>query len=209
MPKRLSSTSQFFILVVVTVLLILIAKMIGGNVPQPDITNSASPSPAPSAAYEPQANQAVIRTDKGDITLELYPNEAPKTVENFKALAKRNYYNEVIFHRVIREFMIQTGDPTGTGAGGESASGGDFADEINNHKVDMGALAMANRGPNTNGSQFFIVTESAQSHLDGKHTVFGKVTAGMDVVRAIGAAPVDANDKPTTDIKMQSIVVGE
>jgi len=132
---------------------------------------------------------AVIETDKGIIKLELFTNDAPKTVENFVKLASENFYDEIKFHRVISDFMIQTGDPlskdddpTNDGTGGPGYS---FEDEINFHKVEVGSLAMANSGPNTNGSQFFIVTESAQPHLDGKHTVFGKVLEGMEVVRSI------------------------
>lgn len=205
MPKRLSPTKQFFIIVAFTIVLILIAKMIGGSVPQSNPNPSPSPSNPASETLVPQDNEIIIRTDKGDITIELYPGDAPKTVENFTTLAKRNYYNGIIFHRVMKDFMIQTGDPTGTGRGGESANGADFADEFNSHKIDVGTVAMANRGPNTNSSQFFIVTEKAQPLLDGKHTAFGKVVAGMDVVRAIAAVPVGANDKPVTDVKIQSI----
>lgn len=132
---------------------------------------------------------AVIETNKGNIKLELYTNDAPKTVENFVKLANENFYDEIKFHRVIPDFMIQTGDPLskndnpdddGTGGPGYS-----FEDEINFHKVEAGSLAMANSGPNTNGSQFFIVTESSQPHLDGKHTVFGRVIEGMEVVKNI------------------------
>ena len=132
---------------------------------------------------------AVIETNKGNIKLELYTNDAPKTVENFVKLANENFYDEIKFHRVIPDFMIQTGDPLskndnpdddGTGGPGYS-----FEDEINSHKVEVGSLAMANSGPNTNGSQFFIVTESSQPHLDGKHTVFGRVIEGMEVVKNI------------------------
>jgi cyclophilin family peptidyl-prolyl cis-trans isomerase len=206
MTQRYSSTTQFLILVVITIVLIVIAKMIGGNVPQ--TTSSPTPSNEGAGVTQNQATQATITTDKGDITIELYPNDAPKTVENFTTLAKRNYYNGIIFHRVMKDFMIQTGDPTGKGTGGESAFGGAFADEINSHKIDVGTVAMANSGPNTNGSQFFIVTEEPQPHLDGKHTVFGKATAGMDVVRAIAAVPVDqTTQKPLTDIKIQSISI--
>ncbi len=132
---------------------------------------------------------AVIETNKGNIKLELFTNDAPKTVENFVKLASENFYDETKFHRVISDFMIQTGDPlskdddpSNDGTGGPGYS---FEDEINSHKVEVGSLAMANSGPNTNGSQFFIVTERAQPHLDGKHTVFGKVLEGMEVVRSI------------------------
>ena len=126
--------------------------------------------------------QAVLHTSEGAIELELYPNEAPKTVENFRKLARDGFYEGVIFHRVIPDFMIQGGDPTGTGTGGP---GYEFEDEFNEHRVVRGALAMANAGPNTNGSQFFIVTAEATPWLDGKHTVFGKVTSGMDVLTSI------------------------
>ena len=137
--------------------------------------------------------QAIIRTNHGPIHLELYPDDAPKTVNNFVKLADDGFYDRVIFHRVIPDFMIQGGDPTGTGSGGPGYT---FEDEFNDHKVERGALAMANAGPNTNGSQFFIVTTEAAPWLDGKHTVFGRVTAGMDVVDRISELPRDARDKP-------------
>jgi cyclophilin family peptidyl-prolyl cis-trans isomerase len=136
---------------------------------------------------------AVLHTNHGAIAIELFPNEAPKTVENFTKLARERFYDGVTFHRVIPDFMIQGGDPTGTGSGGPGYS---FEDEINEHKVVRGALAMANAGPNTNGSQFFIVTTDEAPWLDGKHTVFGKVTSGMDVADAISELPRDAHDKP-------------
>lgn len=124
-----------------------------------------------------------ISTNRGDIELELYPNYAPKTVNNFVFLAREGFYDGVSFHRVISNFVIQGGDPTGTGAGGP---GYDFEDEVKNNplKHETGVISMANAGPNTNGSQFFI-THSPQPHLNGRHTVFGKVTNGMDVVYAI------------------------
>jgi peptidyl-prolyl cis-trans isomerase B (cyclophilin B) len=136
---------------------------------------------------------ATLFTNRGTIELELYPNEAPKTVDNFVRLARTGFYDGVTFHRVIPDFMIQGGDPTGTGSGGPGYT---FEDEINDHKVERGALAMANAGPDTNGSQFFIVTTDEAPWLDGKHTVFGKVTSGMDVVDAISALSRDARDKP-------------
>ena len=123
--------------------------------------------------------QAIIQTNHGPIQVELFPDDAPKTVANFVKLANDGFYDRIIFHRVIPDFMIQGGDPTGTGSGGPGYS---FEDEFNDHKVERGALAMANAGPNTNGSQFFIVTTDAAPWLDGKHTVFGRVTDGMDVV---------------------------
>jgi peptidyl-prolyl cis-trans isomerase B (cyclophilin B) len=143
-----------------------------------------------------------LHTNHGAIEFELYPDDAPKTVENFVKLARDGFYNGVIFHRVIPDFMIQGGDPTGTGRGGP---GYQFEDEFNDHKVERGAFAMANAGPNTNGSQFFIVTTESASWLDGKHTVFGKVTNGMDVVDAISAVDTDAADKPRTDVVIERI----
>jgi peptidyl-prolyl cis-trans isomerase B (cyclophilin B) len=136
---------------------------------------------------------ATITTTEGPITVELFDEDAPKTVQNFKKLAGDGFYDGVIFHRVIKDFMIQGGDPTGSGSGGPGYT---FEDEFNEHKVVRGALAMANAGPNTNGSQFFIVTTDAAPWLDGKHTVFGKVTAGMDVVDALEALPTDGRDRP-------------
>src|SRR3954449_5958646 len=124
-------------------------------------------------------SRATMRTNQGVIVLELFDEDAPKTVDNFKKLAGQGFYDGVIFHRVIRDFMIQGGDPTGTGTGGPGYT---FEDEINDHKIARGALAMANAGPNTNGSQFFIVTTGEAPWLDGRHTVFGQVTNGMEVV---------------------------
>ena len=150
--------------------------------------------------------QAILHTSEGAIELELYPNEAPKTVENFVKLARDGFYEGVIFHRVIPDFMIQGGDPTGTGTGGP---GYEFEDEFNEHRVVRGALAMANAGPNTNGSQFFIVTAEATPWLDGKHTVFGQVTAGMDVVDRICEAERDANDRPASPVAIERIELPE
>src|SRR5919206_354654 len=140
---------------------------------------------------------ATMKTNKGTIELELFDEDAPKTVGNFVKLAGEGFYDGVIFHRVIRDFMIQGGDPTGTGTGGPGYT---FEDEINDHKVVRGAIAMANAGPNTNGSQFFIVTTDAAPWLDGKHTVFGRVTGGMDVVDAISATATDPRDRPREDV---------
>src|SRR5713226_9075322 len=141
--------------------------------------------------------QAIIQTNHGPIHVELFPDSAPKTVNNFVKLANDGFYDRVIFHRVIPDFMIQGGDPTGTGSGGPGYS---FEDEFNDHKVERGALAMANAGPNTNGSQFFIVTADSCPWLDGKHTVFGRVSGGMDVVDAISALATDARDRPQPDV---------
>jgi peptidyl-prolyl cis-trans isomerase B (cyclophilin B) len=147
---------------------------------------------------------ATMQTTLGELTIELFDEEAPKTVSNFKELAGKGFYDGVIFHRVIKDFMIQGGDPTGTGTGGP---GYQFEDEINDHKIVRGALAMANAGPNTNGSQFFIVTTDAAPWLDGKHTVFGQITEGMDVVDQIEASETDARDKPTSEVRIESVTL--
>jgi cyclophilin family peptidyl-prolyl cis-trans isomerase len=138
-------------------------------------------------------SQATIHTNAGPVTLELFDEDAPKTVANFRKLAADGFYDGLIFHRVIRDFMVQGGCPEGTGTGGPGYT---FEDEINDHKVVRGAFAMANAGPNTNGSQFFIVTADAAPWLDGKHTVFGQVVDGMDAVDAIESAPTGAGDRP-------------
>jgi cyclophilin family peptidyl-prolyl cis-trans isomerase len=138
-------------------------------------------------------SEATIHTSAGPVTVELFDEEAPKTVENFRRLAADGFYDGLIFHRVIPEFMIQGGCPEGTGRGGPGYT---FEDEINDRKVVRGALAMANSGPNTNGSQFFVVTAREAPWLDGKHTVFGRVTDGMDAVAAIESAPTDDADRP-------------
>ena len=147
---------------------------------------------------------ATLHTNHGAIEVELFEDDAPKTVANFVKLAEDGFYDGVIFHRIIPDFMIQGGDPTGTGTGGP---GYQFEDEINDHKVVRGALAMANAGPNTNGSQFFIVTTDAAPWLDGKHTVFGRVTSGMDVVDAIEAVEADARDKPREDVVIERVAL--
>jgi peptidyl-prolyl cis-trans isomerase B (cyclophilin B) len=145
-----------------------------------------------------------MQTNQGPIGLELFDDDAPATVDNFVKLAREGFYDGVIFHRVIPDFMIQGGDPTGTGTGGP---GYQFDDEPNDRKVVRGALAMANAGPNTNGSQFFIVTADACPWLDGKHTVFGQVTSGMDVVDAISALETDARDRPRDDVRIESVTL--
>jgi len=147
-------------------------------------------------------SSATLHTNQGDIAVELFDDDAPKTVDNFTSLAGKGFYDGVIFHRVIPDFMIQGGDPTGTGSGGPGYT---FEDEFNNHPVARGALAMANAGPNTNGSQFFIVTAEACPWLDGKHTVFGRVTGGMDVVDAISALDTDGRDRPRQDVVIESV----
>ena len=145
---------------------------------------------------------ATLETNHGAIGIELFDADAPKTVENFLKLARDGFYDGVVFHRVIENFMIQGGDPTGTGMGGP---GYQFEDEINKRPVQRGALAMANAGPNTNGSQFFIVTAEATPWLDGKHTVFGRVTDGMDVVDTISALETDARDRPRSDVVIERV----
>jgi len=145
---------------------------------------------------------ATLHTNHGPIEVELHDGDAPKTVENFRKLAGDGFYNGVIFHRVIPDFMIQGGDPTGTGTGGPDYT---FEDEVNDHPVARGALAMANAGPNTNGSQFFIVTADACPWLDGKHTVFGRVTSGMDVADTISNVETSAGDRPSEDVVIERV----
>jgi peptidyl-prolyl cis-trans isomerase B (cyclophilin B) len=147
---------------------------------------------------------ATLQTNHGAIDVELFDDDAPKTVDNFLSLARRGFYDGVIFHRVIPDFMIQGGDPTGTGTGGPGYT---FEDEFNDHSVARGALAMANAGPNTNGSQFFIVTADACPWLDGKHTVFGRVTGGMDVVDAISGIETDSRDRPRDEVVIERVAV--
>jgi cyclophilin family peptidyl-prolyl cis-trans isomerase len=147
-------------------------------------------------------SQMTMTTNHGDIVLELFDEDAPETVGNFRRLAEDGFYDGLIFHRVIPDFMVQGGCPEGTGTGGPGYT---FKDEINDHKVVRGALAMANAGPNTNGSQFFIVTTEAAPWLDGKHTVFGEVAGGMDVVDTIGTLPTDARDRPTQEARIERL----
>jgi peptidyl-prolyl cis-trans isomerase B (cyclophilin B) len=151
-------------------------------------------------------SSATLQTSAGAVVLELFDTDAPKTVENFRRLAGEGFYDGLIFHRVIPDFMIQGGCPEGTGRGGPGYT---FEDEINDRKIVRGALAMANAGPDTNGSQFFIVTAEAAPWLDGKHTVFGRVSAGMEAVDAIEAAPTDAADRPTEPQTIERVEVGD
>jgi peptidyl-prolyl cis-trans isomerase B (cyclophilin B) len=151
-------------------------------------------------------SQATMHTNHGEIQLELFDDDAPKTVDNFVKLSKDGYYDGLIFHRVIRDFMIQGGCPQGTGTGGP---GYEFEDEINDNKIVRGALAMANAGPNTNGSQFFIVTTEAAPWLDGKHTVFGRVTSGMEAVDSIEGTETGAQDRPVNDAVIERVEVHE
>ena len=147
-----------------------------------------------------------MNTSEGPVTLELFDEDAPKTVSNFKDLADKGFYDGLIFHRVIKDFMIQGGCPQGTGTGGPGYS---FEDEINDHKVERGKLAMANAGPNTNGSQFFIVTTDAAPWLDGKHTVFGRVVSGMEVVDQLEGLPTDARDRPRESAVIETVAFAE
>jgi cyclophilin family peptidyl-prolyl cis-trans isomerase len=145
---------------------------------------------------------ATLQTNHGPIEVELYDDDAPKTVENFVSLVRKGFYDGLVFHRVIPDFMIQGGDPRGDGTGGP---GYQFDDEPNEHRVVRGALAMANAGPNTNGSQFFIVTTEEAPWLDGKHTVFGRVRDGMDVVDRISRLPRDSRDRPTEEARIDRV----
>jgi cyclophilin family peptidyl-prolyl cis-trans isomerase len=147
-----------------------------------------------------------MTTTEGELVLELFDEDAPETVANFRKLAGDGFYDGLIFHRVIPDFMIQGGCPEGTGTGGP---GYKFDDEINDHKVVRGVLAMANAGRNTNGSQFFIVTASECPWLDGKHTVFGQVVAGMDVVDAIEGVETDDRDRPTAPVGIERVTLDQ
>lgn len=163
------------------------------------------PTPPPPA--DPGTSYtAVIETSAGEITLELWPDVAPRTVGNFVGLARQGFYDGTVFHRVIRDFMIQGGCPKGTGTGGP---GYDFPDEINERKLVRGVLAMANAGPNTNGSQFFIVTAEATPWLDGAHTGFGRVTDGHEVVESIGTTPTGPGDRPREEQRVHTIRIEE
>jgi peptidyl-prolyl cis-trans isomerase B (cyclophilin B) len=149
---------------------------------------------------------ATMHTNHGPIEIELFNEDAPKTVENFLKLSRDGFYDGLTFHRVIKGFMIQGGCPQGTGTGGPGYS---FADEFNRHRVERGALAMANSGPNTNGSQFFIVTVEAASWLDGKHTVFGEVASGMEAVDSIEGTETGSQDRPLDAAVIERIEVHE
>ena len=151
-------------------------------------------------------SQATLHTNHGTIEVELFDGEAPKTVENFRKLSGDGFYDGLTFHRVIPDFMIQGGCPEGTGTGGP---GYKFEDEFNAHKVERGALAMANAGPNTNGSQFFIVTTEAAPWLDGRHTVFGRVTSGMDAVDAIEKTETGPGDRPVEPVLIERVELAE
>jgi cyclophilin family peptidyl-prolyl cis-trans isomerase len=183
----------------------------------PSASNSPPPAPAPvkrnvpgfDGKLLPGKHTVILHTTKGDISLELDASAAPKTVTNFILLARGGYYNGLTFHRVIQDFMIQGGDPRGDGTGGESIFGETFEDEITGNPLPMerGAIAMANRGPNTNGSQFFIITAKETPWLVGKHTIFGRVTEGMDIADAISTVPTTAGNAPTSPVTFDTEVV--
>ncbi|HEV2982599.1 MAG TPA: peptidylprolyl isomerase [Solirubrobacteraceae bacterium] len=151
-------------------------------------------------------SSATMQTSEGAISFELFDDDAPETVANFKKLAGEGFYDGLAFHRVIKDFMVQGGCPQGTGTGGPGYT---FKDEINSHKIVRGALAMANAGPDTNGSQFFIVTADACPWLDGKHTVFGELTDGLDVLDEIERVPTDSSDRPTRAVTIESIALSD
>jgi cyclophilin family peptidyl-prolyl cis-trans isomerase len=151
-------------------------------------------------------SSATMQTSDGAISFELFDDDAPETVANFRKLAGEGFYDGLIFHRVIKDFMVQGGCPQGTGTGGPGYT---FKDEINSHEIVRGALAMANAGPDTNGSQFFIVTADACPWLDGKHTVFGRVSDGLDVLDEIERVPTDSSDRPTRDVTIESIALSD
>jgi len=151
-------------------------------------------------------SQATMSTNHGDIVIELFDEDAPKTVGNFKQLAGQGFYDGLAFHRIIKDFMIQGGDPKGDGTGGPGYT---FEDEFNQHKIVRGALAMANAGPNTNGSQFFLVTTEAAPWLDGKHTVFGEISSGMDVVDKLEALDTDGRDRPKQPATIEKLTITE
>jgi cyclophilin family peptidyl-prolyl cis-trans isomerase len=154
-------------------------------------------------------SQAIIKTSLGNITVKFYGSDSPVTVNNFLNLAKAGFYNGTKFHRVIKDFMIQGGDPLSKGTDssvwGTGGPGYQFNDEFNSHKLVLGSLAMANSGANTNGSQFFIVTASSTPWLDGHHTNFGEVVSGIEVVKSIETTPTDINDRPVTDVTIDSV----
>lgn len=186
---------------------ILIVSMVGLYLTSQ--TNFLSTSTMPTEKKLPNYT-ATISTNMGTIEVDLFEKETPQTVKNFVKLSQEGFYNGIIFHRVIPQFVIQGGDPTGTGTGGP---GYKFNDEITNRKFEKYSLAMANSGPNTNGSQFFITTgdvqESNLRFLDGKYTLFGKVTSGFDIVDSISRVNTDENDKPVTPVTMESITIQE
>jgi len=193
------------------IIIAVLALFIGCNQKSMDEENNQSTTNSETQKVETKNDTmtvAVFNTNMGKFEAELYPDKAPKAVENFTGLAEKNYYKGVIFHRVIPGFMIQGGDPTGSGRGGQSIWGKSFEDEVNTGLVfdSPGVLAMANAGPNTNGSQFFI-TVAPTPWLNGYHTIFGKIISGMDVVNSISTVQRNAQDKPLKDVVIQDIKI--
>lgn len=200
-----------FILAII--FLSILAACSPASSPTPAVPDSSASSATSTALYGWDGqlmtgkHHVVLHTTSGDITLELDADAAPKAVTNFITLAQAGFYNDLTFHRVIDGFMIQGGDPNGNGTGGTSIFGDTFEDEHNDYQMVRGVIAMANRGPDTNGSQFFILQGDAAPWLQDKHTIFGRVTAGMDVVDAIAQAPKDSRDMPTSTISYTVDVV--
>lgn len=202
--------------IIIVVIIILVLAVIFGymlwtkSTPAENKTDTSAPK-TDQGSQDIFGKQAVLDTSMGQITIEFYPEDAPKAVENFLGLAKKGNYNGVIFHRVIKDFMIQGGDPTGTGRGGESIFGAVFKDELNPAAASyqagyrQGVVAMANRGPNTNGSQFFIMLKD--NPLDHLYTIFGHVVAGQEVVDNIGATQTDKDDKPVTPVVIKTVTI--
>lgn len=239
--KRIMTNTAVIVLLLALGVLVAIGMAVSRSAAKPQLAAPIAPTgttvtlaPPPAKTNQVSANFALISTSLGDIKVELYPDSAPKTVTNFATLATQGFYNSLTFHRVVKDFVIQGGDPNGDGSGGRSIYGETFPDEINadsigvpkqtqemyatlygykyrsdltSQKMEAGSLAMANRGADTNGSQFFIVSKSAQPSLDGKHTVFGHVVAGMDVVDKINNVEVGPGDRPNTPIMINKITV--
>lgn len=192
------------IILLSAVAVLILTGCFGSKKSMPENTNSTDKN-----KEIKEVTQAIIKTNLGDITIEFFKGEAPKTVQNFVDLASKKFYDGTRFHRVIKDFMIQGGDPNSKednkALWGFGTPGYKFEDEINNHKLVKGSLAMANSGPNTNGSQFFIVTAESTPWLDGKHTCFGQVVSGMEIVDKIQNVNIDSADHPINDITIQSI----
>jgi cyclophilin family peptidyl-prolyl cis-trans isomerase len=191
--------------------MLAVLLLLGAGCQTMPVETTTKDVPAEETVVATNNPRVTLKTNQGDITLELFESDAPKTVENFLKLATSDFYDGTLFHRVIPDFMIQGGDPN-TKSGnretfGTGGPGYTFEDEINDQQLVRGILAMANAGPDTNGSQFFIVTAPATSWLDGKHTAFGRVTEGMDVVDAIEKTAVDARDIPVEDVVIEDVVV--
>lgn len=187
---------------------------ISESVPENTLNNDPTKMPTIKDETSTSLPSVILKTSMGDITLELFEKDSPVTVANFLKLAQNNFYDGVRFHRVIKDFMIQGGDPLSKDIGrrnswGTGGPGYYFKDEINKHRLVKGSLAMANSGPNTNGSQFFIVTADVTPWLDGRHTNFGRVIHGMDILLSIGNVAVDSNDRPVQDVLINDVIVSE